>query len=417
MDKKRIIKYCNKVIEISLYLIAFYIPISNAIIESSICLAITAWLIKKFINKTKFRNIFPHTFLNIPILFYVLICFASIILSTNKTVSFAHFIFKTIEYLLLFFIVVEIVDKKILRNILVVLVFSVGLVGIDGIFQYFTKFDFLRNRIKAFPDNINGPFKTPNDFSNYIISLLPLVSSLAFLRFKKLWIRLTLIVISLILFTCVVLAMSRSGWIALLLATIFVLILGNRRLFIFSLLLITIALSLFPWLPYRAQSRIMHFFEFTEAGHSTHRQFLWNIGLKMVQDRPILGQGLGTFMENFLRFQPKEYPMGWGISYAHNCFLQIASETGILGLLSFISIITVLFFVSFKILMRIKRDHFYYYILSGFLISLFAYLVGSFFDTNLYSLALAVLFWFMMGLTVGITKIITLESNKLDTAA
>lgn len=415
MSKDRIIKYCNKVIEISLYIVAFYIPISRALIESFIGLTIVAWLIKKFVAKTRPKNIFYPTFLNLPILFYVLICFVSAIFSSNRAISFSHLFFKTVEYLLLFFITVEIVDKRILKNILVVIVFSVGLVGIDGIYQYFTKVDFLRHRTMAIaerPERIHGPFMMPTDFANYVMTLLPIVASLSFLRFKKVWVKFTLIIISLILFVCLVFSVSKSAWIAFILSVPLALLLGNRRLFLLSLLLIAIALSFFPFLSGTAQSRIMHFFDFNEGGISSHRQILWNMGLNMYLERPFLGQGLGTFMYNFERFKPKDYPTGWEISYAHNCFLQIASETGILGFLSFVSIIIVLFFISFKILIRVREIPFYYYILSGFIISIFAYLVGSFFDTNLYSLPLAVLFWFMVGLTVGIRKIVNLELGQ-----
>jgi O-antigen ligase len=188
--------------------------------------------------------------------------------------------------------------------------------------------------------------------------------------------------------------------------------LGNRRFFIFSILLITIVLVSFPLLSYVAKNRIIHFFEFNEGGGFSQRHFLWKTGLDMFTERPILGQGLGTFMFNFERFKPKDYPAGWEISYAHNCFLQIASETGILGFLSFITMITILFFVSIKILIGIKKNVLYYHILSGLLIGIFAYLVGSTFDTNLYSLPLAVLFWFMVGLVVGVIKIIHLESRQ-----
>lgn len=409
MSKNKIIRYCNKLIEISLCGIVFYIPISTSFIEIFASLAIVAWLTKKIITKTRFKDILHPNFLRPPILFYLLVCLAATIFSSNQVISFRHLITKTSEYLLLFFIVVEILDKRILRNILIVMVISVGLIGIDGIFQYFTNYDFFRLRTPVIGVRINGPFTTPNDFSNYIVTLLPLVASLSFLRFKKIWIRPTLIINSLILFICLVLSVTRSSWIALLLAIPLVAILGNKRLFLIILLVITITLSFFPLLSGLAKSRIIYFFDYNEAQPVAERQLLWKLGLNMFLDRPILGQGLGTFMYNFDRFKPEEYPFNWGISYAHNCFLQIASETGILGLSTFSSIIIILFLFSFELLRKIKENHFYYYILSGCLLGIFAYLVTSFFDTNLYSLPLAVLFWFMMGLTVGVIKIIRAE--------
>lgn len=413
MDRDKIIKYCNKTIEISLYVVAFFIPISRAILEIFISLAIFAWIIKKFASREKLKGIFYPNCLNLPILLYVLAIFASAIFSTNRGISFEHFFFKTAEYLLLFYVIIEVVDKRILKNMLAVLVLSVAVVGIDGVYQYFSKHDFLRHReiaIAERPERIHGPFNMPTDFSNYVVTILPLVASLVFLKFKKSWIKPVLVVISLLLFICLIFSASKSGWLALLLAIPFVLLLGNKKLFIISLLMVIVALSFFPLLSGTARDRILHFFDFNEGGSTSHRSILWSMGLAMFSDRPLLGQGLGTFMFNFRKFQPQDYPQGWGISYVHNCFLQIAAETGILGFLSFVSIITVLFFVSLKTLLKTKKDP-YYYILSGTLTGIFAYLVGSFFDTSLYSLPLAVLFWFMVGLNIVVMKIIRLEAK------
>ncbi|MDI6606611.1 MAG: hypothetical protein QME65_05680, partial [Candidatus Omnitrophota bacterium] len=82
-------------------------------------------------------------------------------------------------------------------------------------------------------------------------------------------------------------------------------------------------------------------------------------------------------------------------------FLQIAAETGLMGLISFLLIIMVLFTVSLRLLRRIAKEGFYYYAFCGLNIGIFSYLVSSLFDTNLYSLPLAVLFWLMLGLTVA----------------
>jgi ABC-type transport system involved in multi-copper enzyme maturation permease subunit len=51
-------------------------------------------------------------------------------------------------------------------------------------------------------------------------------------------------------------------------------------------------------------------------------------------------------------------------------------------------------------------------VLSGLTLGIFTYLVGSIFDTNLYSLPLAVLFWLMAGLAVGTIRIIDVEAKS-----
>lgn len=405
MPRTKLIKYCDNIIKISLCAVAFYIPVSIALVESFTGLSIAAWLIKKALLGRGQRGLFSNNFLSLPVLFYLLVCLASSLVSSNPAISFRHLILKTLEYTLLFFIAAEISDAKSLRNILVVLTISVGLVGIDGLFQHFSGFDFFRGRVPVITGRINGPFTTPTDFANYIITLLPLVAALAFLKFKQRWLRLALIAASAVLFVCLILAATRSAWVALFLAVPFAgIFLGRRRtVTCIALLAIFILLSL-PLRPNMAKERISELFNpAKKTSFFCDRPYLLATGYNMFIASPILGQGLGTFMYNFDRFKPaaNTYAVEVGISYAHNCLLQIAAETGLMGLFSFLLILAVLFAVSMYLSLRSAKEGFYYYGLSGLNIGIFAYLISSLFDTNLYSLPLAVLFWLMLGLTVA----------------
>jgi len=408
MNRDRLAKYCDRTIEIALYAIIFYIPIATALIESFMGFAILGWLVKKIFVQPR-QNPFAKTPLNKAILFYTLACFLSVLLSSNQGISLKNFIGKNLEYLLFFFIVIEAVNKRVLRNILFVLILSTGLLAVDGLSQYFTHIDFLRHRNQAIEGRINGPFTTPNDYANFMVTLLPIVASVAFIKFKKIALRVAVITVALAVFVCLIFSTTRSAWVALLMALPLLLALKNRKLFLLALVLIIIVISLTSILPAPARFQITHFLDLSKGWTSVHRQILWKMGIKMFLDRPITGQGLATFMYNFNKFKPNDYPENWGISYAHNCFIQIAAETGILGLLSFISIIAILFVLSFKSLAKIKEKR-YYYILSGLLISLFIYLTSSFFDTNLYSLPLSFLFWLIMSLITKITMMISKES-------
>ncbi|MFH0762960.1 MAG: O-antigen ligase family protein [Candidatus Omnitrophota bacterium] len=404
MLKAKLIKYCNRVTEFSLYALAFYVPVSTALIESFAGLAITAWLVKKIASGEGMSSLLRNNFLSLPVLFYVLICIVSSFFSSNPAISFRHFVFKTLEYALIFFIAAEIIDAKFLRNILVVLTISVSLVGIDGLFQHFTNFDFFRGRGQVIIGRINGPFTTPTDFACYVVSLFPLVASFSFASFKKKWIRWMLIIMSAVLFICLILAATRSAWVAVLLVIPFAgVFLGRKRTLTGIALLAVFILLFLPLRPHMAKERISALFtKDKRIVLLCDRPYLLGTGYNMFIDAPVLGQGLGTFMYNFNRFKPapKSYAVEVGISYAHNCLLQIAAETGLMGLASFLLIIAVLFAVSLRLLRRINKEGFYYYGFCGLNIGIFTYLVSSLFDTNLYSVPLAALFWLMLGLAV-----------------
>ena len=404
VDKARIIKYCDLAIEISLCAMAFYIPISNALIESFAGVAIIAWLIKKVLSGFSLKRLFPGNFLSLPVWVYVAAMFLSVLFSCAHVISVKHFIFKTVEYILLFFIAAEIADLRVLRNVLIAMLFAACLTGIDGIQQFFTHFDFLRHRNQVIVWRINGPFTTPNDFSNYLATLLPLAAVLSFINFKKKWVRTALRALSLILFICLVLAATRSAWVAVSASLLLALLFGQTRLFLAGTLLILFAFLAFPFLPAEVRYRATHFLYFHEAGAYFHRKVLWDMGINMFVQKPFFGQGLGTFMYNFEKFQPAYYPTNWEISYAHNCFLQMAAETGMFGLLSFMAMVSMLFYTCLTRIWSMAKGNLYYTV-CGLTLGICAFLIASAFDTSLYSLALSVMFWMMMGLSVAALKL------------
>jgi O-antigen ligase len=96
-------------------------------------------------------------------------------------------------------------------------------------------------------------------------------------------------------------------------------------------------------------------------------------------------------MDYFSRYLPT-----LNISYAHNCYLQIWAETGIFSLFSFLIFAGSLFWFGIKSFLA-KKD----YLLIGLLAGISAYLAHAFFDTALYSLPLAFLFWILAGLILA----------------
>jgi len=124
----------------------------------------------------------------------------------------------------------------------------------------------------------------------------------------------------------------------------------------------------------------------------------------MIKERPLFGHGLSTFMGNFPKYGKGYYYLTQGIiPYAHNCYLQIAAETGIVGLASFLCLIGTFFTHTIISLKKIK-NRFYHAVLSGISAGIIVTLVHSAVDTNLYSLQLSVLFWLMLGLNASLQR-------------
>jgi len=99
------------------------------------------------------------------------------------------------------------------------------------------------------------------------------------------------------------------------------------------------------------------------AGKETsvrQRIMIWRIGLLMFKDHPIIGQGIGTFKYHYLNYQGKffENPANKNLinlavwaREAHNEYVQILAETGILGFLCWMWLLFTFFrgrYISFK---------------------------------------------------------------------
>jgi O-antigen ligase len=63
------------------------------------------------------------------------------------------------------------------------------------------------------------------------------------------------------------------------------------------------------------------------------RYRIWARGLEMTKARPLLGVGIGTFTEHYARMAPPPKRS------AHNVFIEVLAEMGVLGLLSYLALL------------------------------------------------------------------------------
>lgn len=397
----RLNTYCDKVIEIFLYTLIFCLPFSKALIEISATFIIFAWIVKKIFNCR-----LVSTYLDIPIIIYILATFLSVIFSSNFALSFKNFFTKTMEYIILFFIVAEFMaDKRILRNTIVVMLVSAAMIGADCIFQYLFGFDFLRLRdLEA--GRIIGPFQMPGDLAGYLGPILCLSLSLSFSKLKR-RIKYFLRIESILFLGLLIVIISRGAWIGFIMGICFLGLLEKKKIFYITLVLLLILGIITPYLIKTPGSDVwgclQSGFLFSDAS-SLDRKVIWQTAMRMIEDKPIFGQGLSTFMGNFTRFGKDYYYLKEGIiPYAHNCYLQIAAETGIVGLVSFLTLIGTFFIYTITSLTKMQ-DKLYHAVLSGISAGIVVILVHSAVDTNLYSLQLTALFWFVLGINAAIQR-------------
>ncbi len=395
MNRVKIAAICDKIILFSIYGIAFYLPISKAIIEVLSTLAIVSFIVKKIAQ----RQGIPHTHLNLAVIAYLIICFSSIFISTSTKISTRTFFGKYLQDILFFLVVAESLNtERRIKIFLYILFSSSALLGIDGICQHFTDKDFIRNRPNFYIPRIHATFPASNDFACYLYMVIPFVLASFFIKIRFKFFKFLFGVLFTLLFTCLVLTVSRGGWFAFL-STVLFMSIWLPSLGIFLLILGIFAVvareSCFPLL----KQRLLNFFDFSDIG--VDREKIWQAGWGMFRYNPWLGLGLGTFMFNFQKFIAPDYP--YAPSYAHNCYLQMLSETGVIGLGAFLFILALFFYDAVKMINTQKKTFFWYILLTS-TGAVLGFCVQMVVDTNFYSLDLGLLFWLILGLGAAATK-------------
>jgi O-antigen ligase len=376
--------------------VVFFIPISNALLDSFACLALLGFIGKKIVKpdfqwlKHK-QNIFLALFF-----FFMGISLINSGQYINKSVV-ALFL-KWGKYVGLSLILQDSINKR--KDILIfvgIFLFSSTLVAISGITQLFWGVEFLRGReiaiMKGGVRAITSSFSHPNGFGAYLI--IPFTLCVAFLKVPRLFkasVYSSILFLAIILAFCIFHTYSRGTWLGVLAALMLMLSISRRLVVISILFIFTGVLLLVPVF----REILFSIFRF---GGDADRFKYWQAAIAMFKENPFLGKGLGTFMANFSRYLPQKL-----ISYAHNCFLQILAESGIFSLIAFLGFVCSVLYAGIKKFFSAKNP-----ILLGGVCGLSGFLVHSLFEVSLYSLPLAVLFWLWIGMVTVLSN-----SNPVD---
>ena len=139
---------------VSLCAMIFTLPFSKSMVEIFFTIALISWIIKRFMSyysaapRISLVKAFTpvSTELNSPIAVFILMGFLSTVCSVSFSLSLKGFFFKLFEWVMIYFIVAESVNnEKKLNWVLLIMLVSALLMGVDGIFQAVTGTDFLRN--------------------------------------------------------------------------------------------------------------------------------------------------------------------------------------------------------------------------------------------------------------------------------
>jgi len=412
----------DKLIRVFFYILAFWLPYSSAVVESCVIISVALWIIKRIVihwplmrkDKRYLLKAFkpPESVLNRFIYCFLLICLISVAFSSLWQRSLADFITKFMEWFAIFWLIQEVfTNRKQIFLLLGILTFTAWATALDAIGQYhFLGKDIFNGHPVTEDGRATASFNAPASLGAFMLTMIPLSLSVLFIGIAK-SVRWAAFVMSGVMVWALMITFTRGAWAGGIAGILFFFIVyflwkKNFEMKASLLVLLFLFLTVFFPLSFNAQSTLNLL---KRSNTITWRLEVWADSWKMIKDRPLVGHGVNMYAPVFQSYRriPKYAP-----TYAHNCFVQLAAEVGLLGLAAFMGLLVKFFQDSFRSLRERYNEQKTLEVISlGTLAGVFAFLVHSSVDTNFYSLRLSVLFWLLAGVQIKINRLVLQKSK------
>ena len=141
---------------------------------------------------------------------------------------------------------------------------------------------------------------------------------------------------------------------------------------------------------------------------TTGRAHFWSVTVDIIRNHPVIGTGLGAFGVVYTAYDSRNGL--YRLEQAHNDYLQVLSDAGIVGALLGLFFIISLFRMGFA--RRDSRDDYRRGVATGALAGCFAVLVHSFFDFTLHTTSNALLFLILAALATVNGRVEEVQSRR-----
>lgn len=322
-----------------LYGIAFWLAlIQVSIAASQIVLAVVlcVWLYRVGRGELALERFS----LNKPLAAYALLSFAAALLSFDPAMS-VHASRKLLLLMVPLMLVSSVRHTRSVETLVLVLIVMADIGALVGLWQYFFgELGDLDHRIHGFM----GHYMT---YSGLLMSVgIFAIAGLMFRGSHHRFFSGSVAVIGLAL----VLTLTRSAWIGIVVATLTLAFLRDRRLLLLAPIL---ALAAVMVLPRSVEQRLGSFLSPDTSGMD--RIYMLHSGAQMVANHPWLGVGLNMVADVYPIYRMPEAPLRKN-PHLHNNIAQIAAERGLPCLLAWLTLITVAFLASVRAFERARHD-------------------------------------------------------------
>jgi putative inorganic carbon (HCO3(-)) transporter len=370
----------------------------------------------------------------LPIIVFILAAGISVFIAYAQRVALRAFreeVFEPILYVLLAMFCLR--TRQDVARLLLALLASGLLVALLGMAQYFL----FKSQLVLEPDGIrrvHAMYGSANSIGLFFDYVLPIGLALILVRAwtassirGSRWIRISAIAICLPMLLVLYLSQSRGAWVAIGVALLFILALSirNRKELLIGGLVGIVVLGAVVLIYHKP---ILNFFV---AGHQdaigistlTKRLFLWLSALKMIRDHLWFGVGMENWLcyysQNSVCFNPALVNHHYWIlqnpftgastglqdeptlSHPHNILLHVWVSTGLFGLLAFIAVLALFFWLFVRILIMLykkgtKRDSSLWWMTTGVGAAMIAAVIQGQVDSSFLAQDLSFCFWMLV---------------------
>jgi len=334
-----------------------------------------------------------HTRLVVPIAVFLLAAGVSTLLAYNFELSIVELL-ELYSYFVLFFITVHIIrDEPQLKSFALLIILSSLVPLLIGSIEIIQHGRFVEIGLEP-SFRAKSTLTHPTAYGFYLLVVSCLLLSL-YSTIKSAGYRLSMVLLLLLITLNVVFTFTRGVWLAFVTAVLVFSFLRYKKML---LLLPVLFYAIFQTIPY-VYERIEPLFNSHQYKYTSFawRTKLWSSSIPFFYDSPVFGSGIGNY--ELISKQIEGHYMA-----AHNDYIRLLIETGLVGTVSFVAILILLLATGWQAL-RHATTNFEKSLAAGFISLMIAYIVLSLTDNLFNNGAMQWYFWTFAAMAVASARI------------
>lgn len=332
---------------------------------------------------------------------FAVISLISLIGSPKALFGLGFYAFTVLQYILMYALLILFVRTASERHLVMVclLVSAAGTV-LYGIYQYahmltLHEAEWVDN--SAFPLLKRRMYSTlynPNLYSAFLLMIMGGTASMSIWT-RHTWHRVGYLTLFAALGLCLILTYSRGAWLSVAALVFFFGLVWDKRLWLLFLLVPPVLLFYHGGVT----DRLLSIFYHSEADTSVSMRLdMWYSAIEMIIEHPLLGVGWGAFKFVYPVYNELIQEAGITIFHAHNMFLNIWAETGILGFVCFFWFFYGNAYYGWKLLKMPQIDTFDRAAATMMIAAVVSQTICGFSDYDLFSTQISLTFWLICGI-------------------